>query len=156
YTYNPVTDRLTDIVHKDAAGAVLASYAYTNNALGQKMAVLETTREADNTLSTEAITWIYDELGRLIREQHDSSVVGRDFTTDYDYDRVGTRLDRTTTRETGPVEHTHYTYNARDELLTEVLELGGVQSQTTNYTYDANGSLTGKTVSGGETATYGW
>src|SRR5262249_39968215 len=65
YTYDPVTDRLTDIVHKDAASTLLASYNYTNNALGQKTEVLETTREDNGTLSTEAINWVYDELGRL-------------------------------------------------------------------------------------------
>jgi YD repeat-containing protein len=63
----------------------------------------------------------------------------------YGYDNVGNRLSQT---KDGVL--TNYTYNSRDQLLTENCQL-----TTVNYSYDHAGRMTGKTDANG-TTTYSW
>src|SRR5262249_41047973 len=47
-------------------------------------------------------------------------------------------------------------FDTRDRLLHEDLYVNGVLSTTTDYGYDANGSLTSRNSSDGSTAVYHW
>ncbi len=92
--------------------------------------------------SGDRVTWTYDAVGRLTREQ-------RAGTTAYDgaftYDAVGNRL----TALTGGTAYT-YTYNAADQMT--VTQAGAT---LTTYSYDGAGNTAGLQT-GGSRATYTW
>ncbi|MCY2950427.1 MAG: hypothetical protein NTU53_00420, partial [Planctomycetota bacterium] len=101
-----------------------------------------------NPFSTAKIDWSYDALNRLTAETRDEGddgiVNGQDYTATCSFDLVG---NRTRKQQAGyQAATTDYTYNNRDELLTETT--GGV---VIGYGYDANGSLTSNGSS-----TYAW
>jgi RHS repeat-associated protein len=128
-----------------AVTALFARYAYTRDADGR----ITDVQESDATGLTGQSHYTYDELGRLTLESYDGVAAGSDSTTAYLYDRVGNRLRKTTTPESGPVETDESTYNTRDELLTEVIKLNAALARTITFGYDANGSLTSQTASDG-------
>ncbi len=88
--------------------------------------------EVDHTDATT--TYTYDLLGRLIAE------VGNAGTRFYTYDTAGNRTQAIVDTDTTVC----YTYNNDGELISETSNNGSV-SETTTYTYDANGNLTKKT-----------
>lgn len=137
YSYD-VNNRLTQLTH-NSAGSVIASYAYTLGAIGNRTRIDEGTGISR--------VYIYDNLYRLTKEQVTDPAGAQTYTTDYSYDSVGNRLNKThATVADQPVVSTDYSYNAADQLVTE----NGV-----TYSYDLNGNLASKTDSTG-TTTYGY
>jgi YD repeat-containing protein len=148
---------------------VLASFVYTLDAVGRRIAVDE--------LGGRRVEYVYDGLGRLMNER---VLVGGSETrsTGFDYDRAGNLRefkyaagggesyaydanDRLTTRSvsqlTGSIGTSWFvnsTYDAAGNLLQEV-KSGFGQSGTNTYAWDAAGRLTQTTVEG-TTTTYGY
>ena len=106
------------------------------------------------TLRATTITYSYDQLNRLTNETSVSDEAERNFAAGYSYDLVGNRLAKSTTRnQDGLPETTTYAYNAGDQLASEASSIQA--NGTTAYTWDVNGSMTGKAnVATGESATY--
>ena len=119
----------------NSASSVIASYSYTLGATGNR------TRIDEGTGISRVYT--YDNLYRLAKEQVTDPAATQTYTTDYAYDSVGNRLNKThTTAADQPLVSTDYSYNAADQLITE----NGV-----TYSYDLNGNLASKTNSSGTT-----
>ncbi len=157
YVYDDL-DRLTNVTTEDASGGLLTSYTYTLAADGRRLGAVELQRELDGTLSERQLTWTYDGLNRLVKEESVDVSGGRpevNYTTDYVYDLVGNRLEMVTVNAEG-TRTVDYQYNDADQLLTETTTTtpspsqgeGGGEGQTTvtTYDYDANGSLIEKRV----------
>jgi RHS repeat-associated protein len=108
---------------------IIASYAYTLNAKGQRTHV----EERVGTQLVRTIDYTYDDADRLIEEQIDDVITGVRTIT-YTYDPVGNRLEK---NDNGVI--TTYDYDDNDRLLTE----GGY-----TYGYDNNGNLLSKTGNG--------
>jgi len=132
YTYD-INNRLTNLTHKNSVQQVLASYAYTLGAIGNR------TRIDENT--GIARIYEYDNLYRLTKDQVTDPTSVQTYTTDYAYDAVGNRLTKTHNAVA-----TDYTYNNADQLVTE----NGI-----TYTYDMNGNLATKSDASG-TTTYSY
>ena len=109
YTYDPL-NRLTDLLQKKTAEAVLSSYIYTLKADGHRHSLVETLNETRN------ITYGYDYLNRLTDETATSSSNGYDI--DYTYDLAGNRTQRQVTAN-GPTLTTTYDNLDTDKLYTE-------------------------------------
>ncbi len=146
YSYSG--DQLASIVHYDAAGAVLSSYAYTYDSQGHV-----------TSLKEPAGTWryTYDAAGQLTQATAPDGTV-----TTYTYDAAGNRTAKTTDGKTTNYtanslnQYTAYgevrrTYDQNGNVLTE--QKGG---QTARYTYDAQGQLTGYTDFDGTVYQYGY
>ena len=156
YTYDAL-NRLTKLTNLNVGGSVpagdpvtLSSYQYTLAPNGRRTGVTETRLESDATYSSTGITYTYDPLNRLIQEASGSTLPEANFNTTYTYDLVGNRLTKSSNK-TNPVTLNLepgtdlYTYNANDQLLTEIQNVEGDASSAT-YDYDANGSLISKIV----------
>lgn len=160
YVYDDL-NRLTSVTTRGppASGSpLLASYEYTLREDGLRTSVLETRREADDTLSQVRVNYTYDALNRLTREESvvlAGTLPDRSFTTDYVYNLVGNRLSKTTAPGSGDGETITSTYNDNDQLLQEVAVKAGVTT-TTTYAYNTNGSLIEKRVNGDLTAQYSY
>jgi RHS repeat-associated protein len=137
YIYDPAS-RLTDLIHKASGGAIIDSFAYTYDGVGNRL-----TRQTPS----DSTTYQYDALYRLL--QADSSV-----TETYTYDPVGNRL----SSHISPT----YTYNTANRLLSddtysyEYDGNGNLISKTernkaTTYTYDARERLIKVTEPDGKT-----
>ena len=110
--------RLVTLAHVRDDGTLLAQYAYTLGATGQRTQLTEQTGTT--------VHYSYDAaLARLVREERVDPHAGAQ-TVAYTYDAVGNRL-----RKTDPSGTLPYTYDANDRLLT---------AGPTTYTYDANGN----------------
>ena len=139
----------TATLHKRSTGPsgnILSEYVYVNNSIGQRLQSLETTRQADGSLTQTEITYTYDALGRLTQEKsQDLSGSGPQFTytTNYTYDVAGNRISSVTTSATGTVT-TVRTIQRRRRVLSETSSDGTL----TTYSYDANGSLLQEQVNG--------
>ncbi|MGC1378977.1 MAG: DUF6531 domain-containing protein, partial [Anaerolineales bacterium] len=131
YTYDAL-NRLTDIdQHKDAA--LLASYAYTFDPVGNRLSVTEA--------SGNSTHWTYDDAYRLLSETRKDSSNTVTARTAFTYDPVGNRLSQQITVDGGQPDTLNYTYNNLDQLQT----VNSTQSR-----YDGRGNLTG--VDGGPAA----
>ncbi|OGV70697.1 MAG: hypothetical protein A3K18_24040 [Lentisphaerae bacterium RIFOXYA12_64_32] len=152
YTYDALS-RLTNLSHFDISGGTLASFTYTLAPTGRRTGVQEQLKVA-GTLRATTITYSYDQLNRLTNETSVSDEAERNFAAGYSYDLVGNRLAKSTTRnQDGLPETTTYAYNAGDQLASEASSIQA--NGTTAYTWDVNGSMTGKAnVATGESATY--
>ena len=139
YTYDDL-NRLTELVNKDS-NKTLSSYTYTLAPNGLRTGVLEKTLNDDTSTYTErTITYTYDDLKRLVREESTASTSSTlTYTDEYVYDLVGNRLKKTHT-SVSSVQSVAYSYNDNDQLIEETSSTDG----TTTYTYDANGSLISK------------
>lgn len=128
-------------------------FDYTVRADGKRTEVVET-----NDLNNQTtIDWVYDELGRLNEEKHDSSINAEDYVLRYGYDLASNRLrmakQNSITGSFTPDETTVYDYDASDRLQTEVFD--GVANDTnTRYTYTGTEQAT-KTVKQGTTIDQG-
>jgi RHS repeat-associated protein len=131
-------NRLELLEQKNAAGTVLARYAYTYDLVGNKTKVEE--------LGGRSVSYTYDELYRLTKEAIGDPVRG-DRTIEYVYDAVGNRLLKKDTA----VGNIVYRYNQNDWLLDEAIG----NTVTTAYTYDSNGNTKTKTA-GTELTSYVW
>jgi RHS repeat-associated protein len=140
YAYDAL-NRLTLLEHRRVSdNAVLARFAYTLAANGQRVRAVETVNGA-----TRTVDYAYDAYQRLVREQITDPALGnRDAA--YVYDAVGNRL-----RMTVGAAQTDYVYDANDRLLSE--SAGGT---TTTHRYDANGNLLGSSVGINVVASYAW
>jgi RHS repeat-associated protein len=136
---------------------------------GQRGGVVETRYNADgSTFSTNYIDYEYDDGGRLKKETRDLNNDGNNDTDDsittYAYDQVGNRLselfdssdntkDDTVTYRYGEVDGSFNltSTDANDHLRWERHVVNGVTT-TTEYRYDANGSITEKITTGGSAA----
>ena len=113
----------------------LVSYQYTLRADGKRSGVVEE-RFFDGGTVPHRVTfdWSYDNLGRLVQEDYDRRLVGASvaedgYTTSYQFDLVGNRLQQ------------------------DVTGVGQTNSSTTTYIYDNNDRLTSETT-GSDTTTY--
>ena len=122
YSYN-LANWVTNLSNKNSDGEILSSYSY------------EYYVSSNQKCKTEngAITnYVYDDLGRLTSESEADGV-----TLSYTYDSAGNRSKLTATGTESYV--VDYTYDNANHLLTEVKIVGGA-TETTTYTYDANGN----------------
>ena len=141
YRYDTL-NRLIGVDTRNLTNALLASYAYTLNAKGQRTRVVE----GAGGPATRTIEYTYDAADRLIAEQITDPALGNRAIT-YTYDPVGNRLEKTDCTDAQPCVSTAYEYDANDRLLTETPLLGGVGGGLT-YTYDNNGNLLTKRGNG--------
>ena len=152
YTYDTL-NRLDVLTHyaPDATPSDLTNntklyeFDYAVRADGRRTGVVET--YWDGGLSYITTTgWTYDNLGRLVTEVYDSHDNSLDYTTNYEYDLVGSRLKKEVDQgsDTTIDETTTYNYDNNDRLLSEAKVIGQVDSAgnterddtTTNYTYN--------------------
>ena len=122
---------------------VLASYTYALNLDGTRSGATELILGSDNTTYyTNTFSWTYDELGRLIEENYDTTLATGDYTDIYSFDLVGNRLIKehySTNNGTGTPEVTTYIYDDNDRLLREDLESDSGHAgyeKTTYYIYN--------------------
>ena len=150
HTYDPLRHWLTKIEHKDGSGVNLSTFDYVRRADGQILQVGETVKQPDNTFVVTQQNYTYDALNRLTKEVVDTSVSMGDFTNEYVLDLVGNRTEKIDTKEGQSPVTTTYSYNARDQLLSET-----DGSSSINYGYDSNGSLTSQS-GGGSSRIQSW
>lgn len=139
YQYDTL-NRLTNLTNFDKDDAILSSYTYTLAPNGRRSAVAEQTLKDDNlTFSTRNIAYTYDALNRLTKEVSECADNAElAYTDEYTYDLVGNRLKKVHTADIN--ETIDYNYNSNDQLISESSSTKGDIA----YTYDANGSMTGK------------
>lgn len=133
YQYDNL-NRLTQLTH-EKAGTPIASYSYELLPTGHRAAVTEITPEGSSE-----IRYTYDNLYRLTKEVRTGV---KPFTASYAYDINSNRIQKVLA-SVDENDTTNYTYNANDQLTTEVSSSNG----TTVYVYDANGSLITKENTG--------
>jgi len=130
YAYD-AAGRLTNLTNIGAGGAVIASYAYTLDKVGNRIQTAEQRGPESVTRNYE-----YDDLYRLTRAQTNT---GQDMR--YVYDPVGNRLQKAGVPEAAAgkpavPEDTAYTFNALNAMLT---------AGPAAFDYDANGNRIRKT-----------
>jgi YD repeat-containing protein len=124
-------------VNESLGTTTIFSQSFTLNSDGLRIGATEMELQLDNsTVATIISTWTYDAMNRLTGESVSNNVDGN-FTDMYTYDLDSNRIGKTHTAG-GTAETTTYTYNGDNELTQAVDSVNG----TTNYSYDANGSLT--------------
>lgn len=134
YAYDLDRNWLVSLINYDPNDAVLSSYSYTYDNVGNRLLVTE----ADNS----AVSYVYDDIYQLTGEMRTGTNA---YSITYQYDEAGNRTQMVKDSVT-----TGYTYNINNQLLTETA--GGV---TMTYTYDDNGNLVSKT-DGTHTTAYAW
>ncbi len=124
YSYN-LANWVTNLSNKNSDGEVLSSYDYTYYASGSQRSI--------NYNTGKIKLYTYDDLGRIIRENQTKPA--RLYL--YTYDEAGNRTQiRSTLNDKYTID---YTYDDANRLLTEV-KTSGSTTETTAYTYDANGN----------------
>ena len=96
-------------------GASLHTYDYQLTASGHRHQVIE---------GTKTTTYDYDDLYRLTGETITGAPSGQNGTVGYNLDKVGNRLDRTSSLSAVP-SAANQTYNARDQLSTDTYDTNG-------------------------------
>ncbi|ELS32847.1 MULTISPECIES: putative Ig domain-containing protein [Pseudanabaena] len=137
-TYD-AANRLTGMVTRDSSGAVLSSYAYTLDGVGNRTKVVEN--------NGRTVNYAYDVLNQLQSESMTDPILGNR-TIAYEYDSVGNRLKRNDSDPASGV--TTYIYDANNRLKNTT---NG--NKVTNFTYDNNGSTLTK-YDGTNTVVYDW
>jgi RHS repeat-associated protein len=158
YTYD-VNGRLLQLLHQKTDGTVVTGVRYTLATNGQRIK----TEEFDNLSTVTAnvpvnpartYAYQYDGVGRLTQDKLADRTGVTMRKTDYTYDKVGNRLQKSETTSSG-TDITSYTYDSNDRLIQEIKNLvagGQVQS---SYTWGKNGNLASKMV-GNIVTLYGW
>lgn len=139
YQYDSL-NRLTNLVWK-TNGNIIASFAYTLGATGNRTALLET-----NHTVNRGYTWNYDVLYRLTNE----TVTGAapTGTIGYNYDSVGNRTTRTNIASGLGLANQSFTFNTNDWLASDGYDNNGNTLWSTNSTvqepnyYDYENRLT--------------
>ncbi len=111
----------------------------------------EPAQETDDLGNTTQIDWVYDELGRLNEEKHDSSINAEDYVLRFGYDLASNRLQMARQNSIAGTfvadETTDYAYDASDRLQTEIYDS---LANDTNTRYQYTGTQqTSKTVKQG-------
>ena len=144
-----------DNVYELAGDTLLSEFDYTVRADGKRTAVDETVYDGSSTETTR-VDWLYDNIGRLIEEDYNSSDDTLDFTADYVFELVGNRREKSVDRgREGAVDEIFsYDYDANDRLLSETLnhQTDDTQDRHTVYGYDVT-QQTSETVHVGLDAT---
>jgi len=147
YLYDSL-NRLTNLTHQ-AGSTNLATYSYKLDRTGRRTNAVEVLlQEGGAGYLTNTLTWQYDGMYRLTNELSACSLAAGQYSTAYQYDKAGNRLNRIEV-----VGGTNYTtasgFDRNDELLVETSIQNGFTNGATGYAYDLNGSLTGKTNGSG-------
>lgn len=138
YTYD-ANNRLASIVHRDPLGAVLQSFGYSRDHKGR---VTRTDRETG-----EVVTFAYDALGRVTREE--GGMGANAYRFDWSYDENGNRIQSVTAGGTSFT--TSFTYGTSNRVTSST-----TGTATTTYSYDANGSRTLRDQGGGFSTQYSY
>ncbi len=134
YTYD-AADRLTRLANYDKAMAVLSSFDYRVDAVGNRTRVTEA--------SGDRVTWSYDAAYQLRRERR-SGANGYDVT--HTYDPAGNR-----TVKAASGVRTTFAYDAADQLVSR-----DDATTLTNYTFDGAGNQVIEQAKAGARTTYAW
>jgi len=130
--------RLTGLEYRESNDALIASFAYTHDAVGNVDQVVESCLATDNT------TYAFDALNRLTVEKRTGA---HPYWYEYVYDAASNRVQMIVKDEQGNVLGTkEFTYNDDYSLLT---------ADNTTYAHDANANVTSKTT-GQVTQTHSW
>lgn len=120
YRYDE-TPQILEVSHRNSSGALIQSFSYEYNKVGQITQCIEKT-----PLSTTIKHYTYDDLDRLLRSEDNQGNF-----EEYSYDGVGNRLTKST--QNGTI---NYRYNNKNRLI---------QAGNTTYHYDSVGNLIQKT-----------
>jgi len=148
-TYDATYD-VASVVNKKDSGAIISQFAYTYDAVGNKLTV------TDNIGKT---TYAYDDIYQLTNAAYpDRPAVA------YAYDPAGNRAAMTV-----GTTNTTYSYDAANKLMTAgtvsytydgngnpVKKTDSSNSQTTTYTYDTENRLVGTTLPTGSQFVFGY
>ena len=137
YHYDSAS-QMSSLVTRDAGGEVIDGYSYEYDVVGNRVSMT-------SLRDGEVDTYEYDDADRLERWQR-----GNDRFEEYTYDLVGNR--RTLSDQGGA---TTYSHDLANRLLSEIRDLTGGGSLTTEYTWNATGNLVSEVSSLG-TTTYEW
>jgi RHS repeat-associated protein len=155
YLYDGL-NRLTNMMHK-VGSTTNTVYRYGLDATGRRTNAVEVVRQEDSTYLTNTLTWQFDGMYRLTNEMSLCSSNVFSYTNQYAYTLSGNRFTKTSIA--GNTVSTTNLYDANDELLREVIKTGTAYTETSNYAYDANGSMIGLTnsaASGSSTNVYAY
>ena len=111
-TYDSL-NRLTQIVNSGSSG-VISSYSYVLGPAGNRLQVTE----SGPATTGRTVSYSYDSLYRLTREQIDEPGTANDRRINYNYDAVGNRLRRIVTTASATIDTT-YVYDNNDRLISE-------------------------------------
>jgi YD repeat-containing protein len=133
YTYDTL-NRLTDVIETHGT-TVLLNQHFVLNDDGTRASLHQERLQSDNTtIVTTDSTWTYDDDGRLTGEAVTSSNSNESYSNTFGYDLAGNRLTLTHTGPGGGADATtNYTYDARNEMITQ---------NGATVSYDNNGSET--------------
>lgn len=149
YTYDNA-GRLTQVWNKEGENTI-TQHTYQMDAAGNRThtdEVLTNGYYAGPITSDRqgTIDYNYDKLYRLTKENRQLPIPQNDEILDYAYDPVGNRLSETITNLVA--KRTDFTYDKADRIKTASGNIDEV------YTVDANGNMTKRGSSGGDTFTY--
>ncbi|MBK6423678.1 MAG: hypothetical protein IPF77_15935 [Gemmatimonadetes bacterium] len=120
-------------LHQARSGTTLLGTGYLRDSLGRITQLTDSAREAGGTLQVRRWSYVYDGVGRLLRDSLDGTLHQA-----FSYDSNGNRTSLTTALGT-----VSSSYDAQDRLIRSATS-GGV---VTLYTYGSNGELQTKTGS---------
>lgn len=152
YSYDNAS-RLTDVWNMHGANTI-NRYTYTLDAIGNRTRVDEVTNSGEyyaTPITPErqgTIDYSYDWMYRLTQEHRNLPYPQSEVISVYTYDPVGNRLQNSTTIIPFNPNVTNYTYDKADRILNATSDL------QEPFTVDANGNMTKRGWSGGETFVY--
>ena len=135
-----------------ASSQFLSSFQYSYDPDSNRLAQTET-HAWPTGLVIETTNYGYDKLDRLISVQYISVQNGINAALSYTYDNNGNRLTETGTDPTNNSQQVSltYAYNRLNELMSVTDNI--TPSQSTAFTYDANGDRTQETIGQATTTT---
>jgi RHS repeat-associated protein len=131
YSYDNLS-RLTEILSKNAKDRIINTFTYTHDAVGNRLS--KTITEGKKHRQQKRYEYTYDDVYQLVEslpvkvKRHKEKELNRKAEV-FEYDPVGNRL-------SGPHWKDSYTHNQANQMLT---------SRKYDYLYDANGNLSQKT-----------
>jgi RHS repeat-associated protein len=131
--------RLRSLIKRTAASALLLAMNYSVDATGLRTHI----EESDPAGIVRTVDYQYDSLKRLTDETIDHREDLNDRSSHWVYDRVGNRLQQVVSIGGLAPNSTDYSYDGNDRLATSTSN-----GEVTSYTYDANGNTTSKTQAG--------
>jgi YD repeat-containing protein len=122
YVYDNA-NRILLLVNKKSTGDTISSFTYTYDDAGNRLS--KTYANGDTEI------YSYDDIYQLTKVEKKDSI------TEYEYDKVGNRLQMKTVTA-NDTNLTNYTYNSDNQLLYYTTD----GSDTVSFTYDDNGNQT--------------